>query len=81
MKAVRGFFMFWYDFFVGDAWELAAGTVIALVLAAVLASSAASGIAWLIFPVCVLAALTISVWWYARSHKPTVPAPAAAPKK
>ena len=33
MKYVTGFLYFWYDFLVGDAWEVAAGVVIALVVA------------------------------------------------
>jgi len=66
-KAIRGFFNFWYDFFIGDAWELAAGAVIALVVAWVLAQ-AANGVAWLVFPICVLAALAVSVLWYARKQ-------------
>ena len=27
IRLVRGFFRFWYDFLVGDCWELAAGVV------------------------------------------------------
>jgi uncharacterized membrane protein HdeD (DUF308 family) len=27
---VRGFFRFWYDFLVGDCWEVAAGVVVIL---------------------------------------------------
>jgi hypothetical protein len=27
---VRGFFRFWYDFIVGDCWEIAAGVVVVL---------------------------------------------------
>ena len=29
MNLVRGFFYFWYDFLVGDAWDIAAGVVVA----------------------------------------------------
>jgi len=32
MKYIRGFFAFWYDFIVGDAWEVAAGVVISLLV-------------------------------------------------
>lgn len=32
MSIVSGFFRFLYDFIVGDAWEIAAGIVLALVL-------------------------------------------------
>ncbi len=37
MRYVTRFLMFWYDFLVGDAWEVAAGVVLALVLAALIA--------------------------------------------
>ena len=32
MKYVTGFFAFWYDFIVGDAWEVAAGVLASLFL-------------------------------------------------
>ena len=28
---IRGFFRFWYDFIIGDCWEIAAGVVLVLV--------------------------------------------------
>ena len=28
---IRGFFRFWYDFIVGDCWQIAAGVVVVLV--------------------------------------------------
>ncbi len=37
MRYVTRFLMFWYDFLVGDAWEVAAGVVLALVVAALIA--------------------------------------------
>jgi hypothetical protein len=33
---VRGFFRFWYDFIVGDCWEIAAGVVTVLVVSVIL---------------------------------------------
>ena len=30
MNLIKGFFQFWYDFIVGDCWELAAGIAIVL---------------------------------------------------
>lgn len=36
MKFIRGFFAFWYDFIIGDAWEVAAGVVATLVFIGVL---------------------------------------------
>ncbi len=35
MSLVVRFLRFWYDFLIGDCWQIAAGVVIALVLAAV----------------------------------------------
>ncbi len=31
MKFIRGFLYFWYDFIIGDAWEVAAGVVLAVI--------------------------------------------------
>jgi hypothetical protein len=41
MDAIGGFFRFWYDFIIGDAWEIAAGIVVVLGLGAVLVSTGA----------------------------------------
>jgi hypothetical protein len=38
VRYVVGFFRFWYDFIVGDAWEIAAGVVVVLAVGAFLAS-------------------------------------------
>ena len=67
MKYVRSFLNFWYEFFIGDAWELAAGTVIILLLVAVL-STALTSVIWLLFPIAVFAVLSASVILYARKH-------------
>lgn len=37
MTYVQRFFAFWYDFVIGDAWDVAAGVVVALVITGVLA--------------------------------------------
>jgi hypothetical protein len=37
MGFIAGFFRFWYDFIVGDAWDIAAGIVVVLVAGALLA--------------------------------------------
>lgn len=67
MKYVKGFFAFWYDFIVGDAWEVAAGVVLALVALYLLAHASTEGSTWatyaaLLFPVVVVALLGYSLW-------------------
>jgi hypothetical protein len=37
MNVVTGFFRFWWDFLVGDNWEVAAGVVVMLIVVGVLA--------------------------------------------
>ena len=37
MSLVRGFLYFWYDFLVGDAWDIALGVVVVLAVLAVVA--------------------------------------------
>ncbi|MHB8626278.1 MAG: hypothetical protein ACYDBJ_14095 [Aggregatilineales bacterium] len=71
MKYVIGFLKFWYDFFIGDAWEIAVGVVITLVLVALLAAGTLQSITWLVLPICVILTLGISVLWYARKHTAT----------
>jgi len=39
MKYVLGFFRFWYDFIIGDCWQIAAGVLIVLGCGAWLARS------------------------------------------
>ena len=41
MSFITGFFRFWYDFIVGDAWEIDAGIVVVIAAGALLASSEA----------------------------------------
>jgi hypothetical protein len=41
MGFITGFLRFWYDFIVGDAWEIAAGVVAVLVVGALLVRSEA----------------------------------------
>jgi len=67
VKYIRAFLNFWYDFFIGDAWELAAGTVVILIVVAA-AANALTGIIWLLFPVAVFAVLAASVILYSRKH-------------
>ena len=39
MSFVTGFFRFWYDFVVGDAWDIAAGIVVVIVIGALIAKA------------------------------------------
>jgi len=56
---LRNFGRFWYDFVIGDDWRLAAGAVLALGLAGVLAH--ATGSAWWIAPAVIAVLLGMSV--------------------
>ncbi len=73
MKYIKGFFAFWYDFIVGDAWEVAAGVVITLLLLYLAvhytasasnpsSTSLASNYGALVFPVVIVALLAYSLW-------------------
>ncbi len=66
MKYVVGFARFWYDFIIGDDWRVAAGVVIALAVAAVVARAGVA--AWWIVPAVVAALLSFSLWRAARSN-------------
>lgn len=59
MKYVEGFVRFWYDFVVGDDWQIAAGIVIALALTAGLARGDVA--AWWLLPLSVAALLSLSL--------------------
>jgi hypothetical protein len=37
LKYIVGFFRFWYDFIIGDCWQIAAGTVVVLGTGALIA--------------------------------------------
>ncbi len=65
MKVIRGFFLFWYDFLIGDAWEVAAGVVV--VLAALWLALRFGGDAWtpvavVGLPLAVILLLAFSLW-------------------
>ncbi len=64
MKYVRGFFAFWYDFIVGDAWEVAAGVVAALVFIGVLIHSNQdlAEVLGFVFVAAVVGIVGISLW-------------------
>jgi len=69
MNILRSFLLFWYDFIVGDAWELAAGVVIALVVSAALASTVWHNMTWLLLPILIGLSLAGSLVWYARKQQ------------
>ena len=46
MKYVLGFFRFWYDFIIGDCWQIAAGVLIVLACGAWLAHSQVIPLGW-----------------------------------
>lgn len=64
MKYIRGFFAFWYDFIVGDAWEVAAGVIVALLLLYVAVHYAAAPPAAiaLLLPLAIVLLLAYSLW-------------------
>ena len=65
MKYIKGFFAFWYDFIVGDAWEVAVGVLLTLLVLYLLvkyASSSFATYAALLFPVIIVALLAYSLW-------------------
>jgi hypothetical protein len=69
MSALRGFAAFWYDFIVGDSWELAVGVFGLLIAAWVfdqVAPGAAERVLFVAMPAAVIAVLGISL---ARADK------------
>jgi len=67
MTKLRAFLHFWYDFVVGDDWQVAAGVVVGLALT--FAVSRTSAPAWWIMPVAVVVLLTVSLWRVTRTHR------------
>ncbi|HZQ99156.1 MAG TPA: hypothetical protein VFC93_10105 [Chloroflexota bacterium] len=59
MGYVRQFVLFWYDFLVGDAWDIAAGVVVALAVLAVVAR-AQPGAGALLGPLLALAVVALT---------------------
>lgn len=60
MRYLKNFFVFWYDFVIGDDWMVAVG--IALALAATYAVARTSVSAWWIVPGSVAVILPWSLW-------------------
>jgi hypothetical protein len=71
MKYLVRFVLFWYDFLVGDAWVVAAGVVIALVVAGLLlyGQPALAEVLGPVLAVVVMALVGGSIWleWRKRS--------------
>jgi hypothetical protein len=61
MRALKSFGAFWYDFVIGDDWQVAAIMVVALALTAVLVHVAGVN-AWWLVPLCAFAALGWSLF-------------------
>lgn len=59
MSFVRGFLYFWYDFLVGDAWDIAVGVVVVLALIALIARIA-PGVDLLLGPLLALAVVALT---------------------
>ena len=65
MKYITGFFAFWYDFIVGDAWEVAAGVVLSLAALYAIthyASSSVSAYGAVLLPIVIVVLLAYSLW-------------------
>lgn len=60
MKHVKAFGAFWYDFIVGDDWQVAALVVAGLALTAILAHAGAVN-AWWLLPLFAVVALAWSL--------------------
>jgi hypothetical protein len=65
MKYIRGFFAFWYDFIIGDAWEVAAGVVLSLILLYAGLQYFGPGAivyATILLPLAIAVLVTFSIW-------------------
>ena len=67
MGYVKTFLLFWYDFIVGDDWQVAVGVVAALVLTIVVSRAGAP--AWWIVPLGVALLLPYSLLRATRRHR------------
>lgn len=64
MNRLKRFGAFWYDFVVGDDWQVAAGVVVALAVTVALHHASVS--AWWVVPVAVVLLLPYTLWRAAR---------------
>ncbi len=60
MNYLKQFFLFWYDFIIGDDWRIAAGVVIGLVITGVLVTAGVN--VWWLMPLVVVLVLGFSLW-------------------
>ena len=67
MSRIKAFGAFWYDFVIGDDWQVAVFVVAGLALTAICAHAAGVN-AWWLLPLVVFAALA---WSLHRATKPT----------
>ncbi|MCD2191915.1 hypothetical protein LQ327_00735 [Actinomycetospora endophytica] len=70
IHAVKAFFAFWYDFIVGDDWQVAVAVVLALAGTFWLAATTAIPV-WWVLPAAVAVVLPTSLWRAARSTSGT----------
>jgi hypothetical protein len=68
MKYALGFARFWYDFVIGDDWQIAVAVVLAMGLVALLAYDNVN--AWWLLPFAVFAMLSLSLWRASRRGQP-----------
>ena len=65
MKYIKAFFAFWYDFIVGDAWEVAAGVLVTLILLFLggrIIQNGISVIGVILLPLLIVVLLALSLW-------------------
>jgi len=67
MRQLKAFGAFWYDFIIGDDWQVAALIVAGLALTAVV-THAAHVNAWWLIPVVLLVLLPLSLWRAVRKR-------------
>jgi hypothetical protein len=67
MRAIKRFFLFWYDFFFGDDWIQAAGVVVAVAATALLVANGVN--AWWLMPLALVALLVESLMRAVRAAR------------
>jgi hypothetical protein len=65
MSYLKAFFVFWYDFIVGDAWEVAVGVGTSLLVISAITHSGEARLqryGWVVLPLIIAALLGYSIW-------------------